>query len=86
MRNAKHIAAMQTYPLRNRLITFLLQMQNDGRYTGSLTEAAQYLGVSYRHLLYVLAKLVEEGLLQKDHGSYQLCQMEQLEKERIWDS
>lgn len=83
IRNAKYISVIQTYPFRRRLITFLLQMQNNGIYTGSLIEAADYLGVSYRHLLYVLAQLVEEGLIKKKHGIYQMSKMKELEKERI---
>lgn len=83
IRNATYISMIQTYPLRNRLITFLLQMQNNGIYTGSLTEAADYLGVSYRHLLYVMAQLVDEGLLKKINGMYQLSNMKRLMEEKI---
>ena len=58
-------------------------MQNNGIYTGSLTEAADYLGVSYRHLLYVLSQLVYEGLIRKENGIYQLYDIDSLEKEKI---
>ena len=51
-------------------------------YTGTLTEAASYLGVSYRHLLFVLAQLVKEELLKKN-GMYLISNIEELEKEEI---
>lgn len=52
-------------------------------YTGTLTEAASYLGVSYRHLLFVLAQLVKEELLKKENGMYLISNVEELEKEEI---
>ena len=83
IKHARYISMAQTYPLRNRLITFLLKTQYNGIYTGTLTEAASYLGVSYRHLLFVLAQLVKEELLKKENGMYLISNVEELEKEEI---
>lgn len=58
-----------TYPLENRLATFILLTMHHGMYTEKHTEAAEYLGVTYRHLLYVLAKFRKDGILEKTpHG------------------
>ena len=80
VRNAEYITISQSYPLKNRLATFLLNAQNNGIYAGPHTEAAAYLGVSYRHLLYVLAQFVKDGLLEKSSGVYRICDMERLEE------
>ena len=42
------------------------------------TEAAEYLGVTYRHLLYVLAEFVKEGILEKTKTGYRIIDMEKL--------
>ena len=65
-------ARNQIYPLKNRLATFVKNTQRQGFYREPHTEAAAYLGVSYRHLLYVLAGFVKEGLLEKTSRGYQI--------------
>lgn len=54
-----------SYPLEPRLAHFILQSSVGDLYCIKHTEAAAYLGVSYRHFLYVLAKFVQEGLIEK---------------------
>lgn len=58
------------YPLRNRLASLILTAAHDGAYTLRHAEAAEYLGVSYRHLLYSLARFREEGLVEKRGREY----------------
>lgn len=63
----------QAFPLENRLAAFLLISSHGGVYREKHTEAADYLGVSYRHLLFVLARFVKEGLLTKSPGGYHIA-------------
>lgn len=72
-RNAAALAMGQAYPLRNQLAAFLLMAAEGDLYRERHTEAAEYLGVSYRHLLYVLAQFREEGLIVKEKGGYRLA-------------
>ena len=40
---------------------------------------AEFLGVTYRHLLYVLAQFVEDGVLEKTKYGYRITDRERLE-------
>lgn len=42
-------------------------------------ETAEYLGVSYRHLLYTLRQLKEEGILVKQKGAYFIAEPQALQ-------
>ena len=70
----------QAYPLRNQLAAFLLMAAEGDLYRERHTEAAEYLGVSYRHLLYVLAEFREEGLITKEKNGYRITGRQGLEE------
>lgn len=55
-----------------RLANFILQTAADGCYRERHTEAAEYLGVTYRHLLYVLADFVKKGIVKKTPQGYRI--------------
>lgn len=59
-----------SFPLENRLAEFILLSSNEGVYKEKHTEVCEFLGVTYRHLLFVLAQFVEDGLLKKDGRKY----------------
>lgn len=80
MHNSAKMSQSLAYPLENRLAEFILMSENNGIYKEKHTEAAEFLGVSYRHLLHVLAQFVERGLLQKDGRCYILRQKSILEE------
>ena len=63
-------ARNQTYPLENRLAAFILLTAHNRLYTQRHMEAAEYLGVTYRHLLYVIAHFTAEGLITKTPHGY----------------
>ena len=44
-----------------------------------LTEAAEYLGVSYRHLQRIIARFCDEGILERTRGGYRLLKGDYLE-------
>ncbi len=58
------------YSLETRLANFILITSHNGIYREKHTEVAEYLGVTYRHLLYVLAKFVKSGILAKSEQGY----------------
>lgn len=62
----------QSCPLSVRLADFILLTAHSGLYTEKHTEAAEYLGVSYRHLLYVLADFTKRGLLARTPQGYRI--------------
>lgn len=72
IRNTDNYSRNQSYPLDVRLAAFILDVQNNGYYRERHTEAAEYLGVTYRHLLYVLADFVKRGAVTKTPQGYHI--------------
>lgn len=68
--NLVNYAQNQTYPLENRMAKFILQTAIENVYNQKHTQASAYLGVSYRHLLYVLAGFCKNGILKKEGRNY----------------
>lgn len=77
-RNIKSSTQNQGTPLPQRLAAFILLTQHEGIYCEKHTQTAEYLGVSYRHLLYVIAQFVETGYLKKEQRHYVLQDPEKL--------
>ena len=69
----------QAYPLENRLASFILLSSDQQFYKEKHTEVCDYLGVSYRHLLFVLAQFSEAGYLSKENRGYVLTNRSALE-------
>lgn len=67
------------YPLLNRLAAFILYTENDGEYREKHTEVAEYLSVSYRHLIHTFQQLVEMELIVKDKPTYHIIKRTKLE-------
>lgn len=76
--NTNNYMRNQSYPLKNRFAEFILKMSMNGYYREPHTEVAEFLGVTYRHLLYVLAGFVQEGILQKTNQGYYITDEEKL--------
>ncbi len=70
------------YPLENRLASYIMATKeevdsNHGKtfeFNENLTEIAELLGTSYRHLLRTLNNLVAKGIIQKHGHSYEVIQ------------
>ncbi len=80
VRNSRNMLMGKSYPLKNRLATFLLDMQNKGLYTIPHTEASSYLGVSYRHFLFVMKEFQEDGWIEKTRSGYRISNQRALEE------
>ena len=77
-RNIVSLTQNQSFPLINRLAAFILLTQNCDIYREKHTQAAEYMGVSYRHLLFVIAQLTREGVLVKQKAGYIIKNKRQL--------
>ncbi len=66
------------FPLENRLADFILQTADEGVYKERHVTVCDYLGVSYRHLLHVLAQFCDKGYIQKEGRNYQIKQYHSL--------
>ena len=62
----------QNYKLKNRLAGYILMSQNNGIYSEKHTETAEYLRVSYRHLLYTFKELIDDGVVVKVKKGYRI--------------
>lgn len=69
-RNIVSLTQNQSFPLINRLAAFILLTQNCDIYREKHTQAAEYMGVSYRHLLFVIAQFTHDGVLVKQKAGY----------------
>lgn len=78
--NTSNYTKNQSYPLENRLAAFILLTSNNLLYTEKHTEVSEFLGVSYRHLLYVLADFIKRGILLKEDCGYRIIDMDSLDK------
>ncbi|MEF7562831.1 MULTISPECIES: transcriptional regulator YeiL [Bacillus] len=58
------------FPLENRLADFILQTADGDLYKEKHVTVCDFLGVSYRHLLHVLAQFCEQGYLRKEGMRY----------------
>lgn len=76
--NTNNYSMNQSYPLKNRLASFMLETSVGGYYREPHGEVAEYLGVTYRHLLYVIADFVKEGLIEKTPSGYRLLNVDKM--------
>ena len=78
--NTYNYSKNQSYTLDVRLANFILLTACNGIYRERHTEVAEFLGVTYRHLLYVFAKFVKQGMLEKSKTGYSVKDYDALRK------
>lgn len=87
-KNSKASSINLLYPLENRLASYILAISstNDGYSniseisTYKLTEMADLLGTSYRHLLRTINKLCRDNIIRKDKSSIIILNKKALEE------
>ncbi|EQB89185.1 CRP-like cAMP-binding protein [Clostridium punense] len=74
------------YPLENRLASYILAIIPQGKtspaeqlFTQKLTEVAELLGTSYRHLIRVINLLCDKGIIKKEKGAIKVINRGELE-------
>ena len=78
--NTYNYSKNQSYPLEVRLANFILLTSCNRLYREKHTEVSEFLGVTYRHLLYVLADFVKRGFLKKTEQGYYIQDLNTLRK------
>ena len=76
----KSSAATILRPFESRLCGYILETAQNGVFCETLTNVADELGCSYRHLLRSLQNLCGEGLLGKRKVGYSLADVDALKK------
>ena len=81
-RSVNKLVGMQTYPLENRLASYFLQKEDEVGYGQwmhvKLTDLAQYLGTSYRHLSRVVKDFDEAGWIEKERTKMRVLKRDSL--------
>ena len=62
--NRKYMS-LTAYPSRNNFAACLLLLQNGGLLSVKYTEIAEYLTISYRHLMHLISTMCEEQILER---------------------
>lgn len=69
-RSSKNSVAAILHPLDARLCAYITMTKEGGYFNGKLTETAEMLGSSYRHLLRTIDNLCKKGVLEKSPKGY----------------
>ena len=69
------------YPLENRLASYILASytNEDNNNTENLTQIAEFLGTSYRHLLRVVKEFELEKIIKRDNKKLVILDKDKLE-------
>lgn len=76
-----HFTEMQQYKLKPRLLMHIQRTHIEGRVDENFTYLSQYLGTSYRHLMFTLKELIDEDIIEKVNKSYRIKSFEKMNKE-----
>lgn len=79
-RAERRSSGLVCFTLACRLADFILTSSHGGVYREPRQEAAEHLGVTYRHLLYVLSDFLEKGYLKKEGKAFQITDRAALER------
>ena len=66
------------YTSEERLCSYLLMAERDGIVREYLTEVAQSVGVSYRHVFRILGELCREGILERTDSGFRILDLQRL--------
>ena len=78
-RQVEHCINTISMKLEARCAYYILNNSFRNQYREPHTEAASYMGVSYRHFLSVLESFVKRGILEKSPAGYRIIDLEALE-------
>ncbi len=76
---SNHQSLNASYSVEVRLARYIHFTRRGDMFEERLTEAAEYLGVSYRHLQRIIARFCDEGILERTRGGYRLLKGDYLE-------
>lgn len=76
-----HFTEMQQYKLKPRLLKHMKRTHINRIIDENFTYLAQYLGTSYRHLMFILKELIDEDIVEKRDKIYRIKSIEKLTNE-----
>lgn len=79
-RTTTRFSQIQAYPLENRLAAFILMSSDENFYKEKHTEISEYLGVSYRHLLYTFSQFCQSKIIKKSGKGYDIIDKKRLQE------
>lgn len=79
MVRSRRLSEYLNYSLEKRLASFILEYQQDGKYSIPHTDVSEYMNISYRHVLFVMRKFCDDGVLQREKG-YRIMDFKRLEE------
>lgn len=79
--NSYTAAALHTS--EERLCSYILLSEHNGRFTDVLVDVAQSVGMSYRHIFRIINKLCKEGIMEKTEGGFRILNRELLKKKSL---
>lgn len=79
-RTTTRFSQTQAYPLENRLAAFILMSSDENFYKEKHTEISEYLGVSYRHLLYTFSQFCQSKIIKKSGKGYDIIDKKRLQE------
>lgn len=79
MMRSYRLSEFLNYSLEKRLASFILNHHKEGKYKISHTDVSEYMNISYRHVLFVMKKFCDEGILIRDQG-YSIADFEKLKE------
>ncbi|WP_238904355.1 cyclic nucleotide-binding domain-containing protein [Clostridium sp. YIM B02506] len=77
-RLSKYSSINLLYPLENRVASYILSNKEKNTFKENLTETAELLGASYRHLLRTLNSLCSKSIIRKKKNYYEIIDEEVL--------
>ena len=77
--NRKYINLV-SYPSENNFAAYLLLTQYDGVFSERYTETADYLGISYRHLMFLISNMCDSDILERIAAGLHIKNFEYLQK------
>lgn len=75
-----HFTEMQQYKLKPRLLRHIQRTHIEGIVDENFTYLSQYLGTSYRHLMFILKELTDDDIIEKVDKIYRIKSLEKLNK------
>ena len=79
-RNTQRLVSASLAPAHVRIGRFVLHSAAHGRYCGTMTQISEATGISYRHMLRVMASFCRDGILKKTPQGYLLTDLAALQE------
>lgn len=79
-RLSKYSSINLLYPLENRVASYILSNKEKNIFKENLTETAELLGASYRHLLRTLNILCNKSVIKRNKNYYEIIDEDTLKK------